>query len=107
MRYNDYQNDPYSQNDAHYAIAARYDLITTGGQKADGAIDAKITNSQLFQNLTAWVIAGPTTQGQPPFIWSKSQWSNQSHLGQPDLFDYDWFFTYPISLYPSRDRWNM
>jgi hypothetical protein len=34
-------------------------------------------------------VNGPTTQNQPPFQWSTSVFNSQVHIGQPDLFDFD------------------
>ena len=41
-------------------------------RRAYGATDAKVTSSSLASDLSFLVEAGPTTQSQPPFSWSRS-----------------------------------
>ena len=41
-------------------------------RRAYGATDAKVTSSSLASDLSFLAEAGPTTQGQPPFSWSRS-----------------------------------
>jgi len=94
MRYNDFQNDPFSEGNPHYAIASRQDLDSTS-PIAEGAIDTKITTSQLYSSLTTIAIAGPTTQNQPVFAWS-GQWASQSHVGLPYSYNFPW-----VTLKPS------
>jgi hypothetical protein len=122
IRFNEWQTDPLSEcpgctpkSNPMLSIASRGDLIPaggdwgkwlgaaeTGGQLAGptafGAIDAKITSYSMFKNHFAGVVqSGPTHETQKAFQWSKSPagklGATSSHVGQPDLFDFDWVFT--------------
>ena len=50
-----------------------------------------------MQNFTLIAIAGPTSDGQEPFVWSKSDFDTTvSHVGHPDKWDFgpiqpEWF----------------
>lgn len=98
LRYNDFANDPLSQNEPANAIASRYDLRsmnTTGSNpKSYGAVDAKLTSLKRMMAHASGAslvsaVNGPTTQNQPPFQWSTSIFNSQVHVGQPDLFNFD------------------
>lgn len=100
LRYNEWQTDPFSNNDPYNSISARKDLRnpsstpTTAG--AMGAIDAKVTswthmmtkNNNGKQNALTHAESGPTHNSQPVFQWSGSQFEKQIHLGQPDVFNF-------------------
>jgi len=97
MRYNNYQNDPLSLQDACKQIAARCDLNTPwsnntlNGFSAFGAIDTKVTDEILMKTTmtSSEIICGPTWDSQPPFAWT-SQWANAGpHFGTPNIFAYD------------------
>ena len=119
MRLNNYKTDPFSlipncsgtrtgnctpPYSAMLAIAARGDLNPPGNasdygplfngltQRNHAGTDCKITSWSLMQNntLTGVIISGPTTQDQPPFVWSKSPFASVTHLGHPDEFNFDW-----------------
>ena len=47
-----------------------YDFMVV--RRAYGATDAKVTSSSLASVLSFLAEAGPTTQTQPPFSWSRS-----------------------------------
>ena len=112
MQYNDYENDPLSSCDvcsppfsAMFSIAARDDLedpnghyppVLGMGHKADGAIDVKMTSSDLFANLEMVAKSGPTFQQQTAFQWSVAKLSDVGHKGQPDLFKFE----------PVRVKWS-
>ncbi|CAG2104490.1 unnamed protein product, partial [Medioppia subpectinata] len=102
MRYNDFKKDPLSEcriynkvcvppYSADLSIAARNDLNDVNGKypidgwahRAEGATDAKMTNSSMVEELELLAVSGPTDQQQPPFQWSKSGFKN-NHFGQPD-----------------------
>ena len=34
--------------------------------------------------------SGPTYGQQPPFVWSLSPFPTQSHVGQPDVWQFPW-----------------
>jgi hypothetical protein len=43
----------------------------------------------MMQKFSLVAIAGPTTEGQPPFIWSQSDFDkNVSHIGHPDIWNF-------------------
>lgn len=102
MRYNDFKNDPISRCNctppytSEYAIAARNDLndpngrypSSTLGFRPHGAIDAKLTNYELFSKLEMIANSGPTYQQQPPFQWSTTKLVGIPHEGQPDKFEF-------------------
>ncbi|XP_054257974.1 putative phospholipase B-like 1 [Macrosteles quadrilineatus] len=104
LRYNNYKNDPHSvcnctpPYSAENAIAARSDLnpkkgrypFPALGHRCHGAIDAKVTSSELVHNLTFKAISGPTTGNNLPlFRWSTSDFKHLPHMGQPDSFQFD------------------
>jgi len=98
MRYNDYQTDPYSQDNPCYAVMCREDLETPEQDaSAFGGIDTKCTCYSMFQTLMTQAFAGPTTQGQPPFQWTSE--FTTPHLGQPEMFNFTWEVMQP-SLFP-------
>ena len=103
MRYNDYKNDPLSAcpkcdppYSAENAIAARSDLNPANGtyllpflgHRLHGATDYKGTNVELMKELAMRAISGPTSEQQPPFRWSTSDWKDAPHYGIPDLVEY-------------------
>jgi len=114
IRYNQYQTDPYSRcpncNPVSHpclTISCRGDLIPASGQwgnwtpflsgpNAEGANDGKIASyTMMRKNFTAAIVSGPTWDDQPPFQWSTSPVrylpiSQTSHVGQPDLWKFDW-----------------
>jgi len=96
MRQNTYQTDPFSSGKGGHQISARYDLPVSTSASAYGAIDTKFTTSSMITRLMAEIISGPTTYGQPPFVWSQSPWNKtDSHLGQPDAWNFPWITSYP------------
>lgn len=94
LRYNDYKNDPLSEGNAAAAISSRYDLRTSS-PKTYGGVDTKVTSySRVMGHLQegeGYVSGqvGPTHDDLPPFQWSTSPFANEVHLGQPDLFNFD------------------
>ncbi|EFA85087.1 phospholipase B-like protein [Heterostelium album PN500] len=91
MQFNNYVSDPLSQGSPMNAISSRADLLATGKQKAFGGVDSKITSSKQIPTLGATCISGPTHQGLPPFRFSANPVLNAtSHIGLPDLWDFDW-----------------
>ena len=102
MRYNQFQTDPLSNNDAAHAEASRYDLRypSVGTAKTYGAIDAKISSFiRVRENLQAngadsfsglvSAQSGPTHDDQSPFQWSNTTWdTTQIHLGQPNVWNF-------------------
>jgi len=94
MRYNEYQVDPLSLQDACRGISARCDLNppwaenTLNSYSAFGGIDSKITSADLSGKMIAEVVAGPTWDSQPVFAWTH-QWDGVPHYGQPDVFNFE------------------
>lgn len=69
-----------------------------------GGTDSKISTwSALYKGtLECQIINGPTTQNQTPFQWSTAGGSvaeDNSHLGQPDLFDFEFEVVNGVSPY--------
>jgi len=94
MRYNEWQTDPLSLQDACKGISARCDLNppwaqnTMNSYSAFGGIDAKISDDKMVPQLETKAISGPTWDSQPPFAWTQ-QWNQYPHFGQPDVFAFD------------------
>jgi len=97
MRYNNFQNDPLSLQDACKSIAARCDLNTPwsantlNGFNAFGAIDCKVTDNTLLPQQKSDIVTGPTWDDQPPFAWT-NQWTTAKagpHYGTPRVFAFD------------------
>lgn len=94
LRYNDYTKDPLSAGNAAAAISSRYDLRTSN-PKTYGGVDTKVTSySRVMGHLApgeGYISGqvGPTHDDLPPFQWSTSPFANEIHLGQPDLFNFD------------------
>eukprot|EP01116_Phalansterium_solitarium_P020882 TRINITY_DN6321_c0_g1_i1.p1 TRINITY_DN6321_c0_g1~~TRINITY_DN6321_c0_g1_i1.p1 ORF type:complete len:550 (+),score=222.39 TRINITY_DN6321_c0_g1_i1:99-1748(+) len=96
QRFNEWQTDPVAKGNSINAIASRGDLVNQTNpanpflaRSCFGAIDAKITSSKLIKNFQAVAISGPTYNEQPYFRWT-DEWSNVVHVGQPELFNFDW-----------------
>jgi len=94
IRYNNWQNDPLSQDNAGNAVASRFDLVQgnpppylTAGPY--GAIDAKMTSLEDISTLRSRGISGPTFYEQPVFQWT-GEWSSVPHMGMPEEFNFDW-----------------
>ncbi|KNC83961.1 hypothetical protein SARC_03825 [Sphaeroforma arctica JP610] len=88
LRYNDYENDPLSLGQPGNAVAGRWDLAKGEKFQLDGAIDAKVTNIAMGRDMKFWAVNGPTSDQQPVFTWKA--YENITHMGQPDVFDFDW-----------------
>eukprot|EP00795_Rhopilema_esculentum_P015337 gene15337-6558_t len=104
MRYNKFKTDPLSKcqgcnppYSAENAISARSDLnpadgkypISALGHRRHGGTDCKATNFKLANQLSAWIVAGPTHDDQPVFKWSTSGW--KTPMGHPDEFNFSQF----------------
>uniref|UniRef100_A0A6B2L1J5 Phospholipase B-like n=1 Tax=Arcella intermedia TaxID=1963864 RepID=A0A6B2L1J5_9EUKA len=98
MRYNQFQTDPLSLQDACKSIAARCDLNAPWMEDAfyfaEGAIDCKIVDVSLVKELKSWVVAGPTWDSQPPFAWT-NQWKNIPSYGMPRVYAFQFELTQP------------
>ncbi|XP_039285111.1 putative phospholipase B-like 2 [Nilaparvata lugens] len=105
MRSNDFRNDSLAvcncvpAYSGRGAIAAREDLNPEDGVDMNervprGAVDAKLTNRQLFSKLQFVAVAGPTTGTHnqlPVFRWSDSSFSHLPHMSHPDEFNFQPF----------------
>jgi len=108
MRYNDYQNDPFSRCNctppytAEAAISARGDLNPANGTYEmpgmghvnHGGLDMKGTNFAMMKQLRFRAWSGPTYDPLPPFNWKTTDLVTP-HFGMPDEWkfqpvDYQW-----------------
>ncbi|KAJ6231319.1 phospholipase b-like 1 [Anaeramoeba flamelloides] len=105
MRYNNYLNDPLSNNDPAQSVASRYDLRTSNTTKKKfkkapfGALDAKTTNYQDVQEMKFSLISSPTYVNDLPY-WKFGvppldicPWQ-----GLPQIWNFDWDEFQIISL---------
>ncbi|KAL3876032.1 hypothetical protein ACJMK2_033919 [Sinanodonta woodiana] len=93
MRYNDYKQDPYSENNSCNTICCRGDLMSVDPGPF-GCYDTKVSNFSMAQNFQADIINGPTTgTGLPPFQWQSKY--KGSHVGLPNVYNFDFVTTFP------------
>ena len=95
LRYNDYKNDNFSENEPSLTIASRYDLFGVGF--CNGATDAKFVSVKelLEGKFYTHIISGPTNDQQPTFSWENStchkslpeMWYKE---GLVDTWNFDW-----------------
>lgn len=95
MRYNDWQNDPFSEKCPSWSIAARFDIPSNECKHAItlknyGAIDAKITSVKLAKKLAAKIISGPTAQNQHPFSWKNNEQEELVPESIPSNWNFKW-----------------
>ena len=105
MRYNgyklnksDFPDDP-SNNNPGFGISSRYDLDKE--YNLSGAIDCKITNNNLINDLSSAVIAGPTNENNEnltTFSWDKIDKKTVSILGLPNTYDFKWILANPNTM---------
>eukprot|EP01119_Soliformovum_irregulare_P003724 TRINITY_DN1475_c0_g1_i1.p1 TRINITY_DN1475_c0_g1~~TRINITY_DN1475_c0_g1_i1.p1 ORF type:complete len:533 (+),score=102.06 TRINITY_DN1475_c0_g1_i1:202-1599(+) len=94
MRYNRYQTDPLSLQDACRGVSARCDLNTPwaqntlNGYSAFGGIDCKMTDNTKISTLQTQAVSGPSWESQPPFAWTE-EWASVPHFGMPQVYDFD------------------
>jgi len=100
IRFNGYgTGDPLAKSPED-AIASRSDLKPQGAT-ASGAIDGKAVNAAFVDRFAFTAIAGPTTQGHPPFEYS-GRWASTPHFGAPDRYDFGWQTLVADDLAPAR-----
>lgn len=89
-----------------YTISARNDLkdaesIDVDGSP-DGGVDAKITSSCLFRQLTADAVSSPAHSSVPAFRWTspdgKELWPGYPHEGLPNVAAFDWVRVDPAQV---------
>ena len=106
MRYNDYQNDPYSIDttgnpNPMYAICSRGDLKSKGASPG-GCYDTKVTSYNYgAKELKAQAINGPTSKyssgNLPPFSFT-GEFEKYGHEGLPLKYDFDFVHVEPADL---------
>lgn len=95
IRYNDWENDPFSQGNPCNAISSRCDLVQGNPSNPDiaksafGSVDGKTVDYHNIQKGIAFAQAGPTHDQQKPFTWA-GEWNDQPHDLQPTTFKYPW-----------------
>ena len=83
LRYNDYINDRYGDNNPWNAICSRGDLSAT--PTPNGCYDTKMTNVAAAKNMEAWALSGPTISHHlPEFSWHN--FADSPHYGLPEKF---------------------
>ena len=105
IRFNDYKNDEFSEGKPNLSIAARNDL-NKDNPSCYGATDAKFASIKEIKTKgtkMVHIIAGPTTNGQAPFIWSDSKCKDTDPIrfkviGQVDKYNFSWI-DYEINLW--------
>ncbi|KAH3863783.1 phospholipase B-like 1 [Dreissena polymorpha] len=94
MRYNDYTEDPYSEDDSCNTICCRGDLRESSPGPF-GCYDTKVSSYAMATNLQADVINGPTLGTRlQPFQWTDAY--KQSHVGLPGTYDFPFLRTQPL-----------
>lgn len=93
-------NDEITGGCPGHAIAARFDLKPAGNCiepiRASGAVDCKVTNYKMSKSMSAELITGPTTwHGLTPFSWDNVMFADETHIGQPTTWDFDWIEVKP------------
>ena len=108
MRYNDYKNDKYSENDPSNTIAARGDL-KDNYKACHGAIDAKFISIKklLEKNNIIYIISGPSNDQQPTFSWKNTSCESNkiklSYKGQNEIWNFPWI-DYNVQLFNNNNE---
>ena len=108
MRYNDYKNDKYSENDPSNAIAGRGDLKESY-QSCHGAIDVKFISIKklLEKKNIIHIISGPSNDQQPTFSWKnttcESNPNKLSYKGQNEIWNFPWI-DYNVQLFNNNNN---
>ena len=96
LRYNDFKNDKFSNNDPSLTIACRNDLAEDSNS-CEGATDVKFVSVKelLEGKIKAHIISGPTNEQQPTFSWSSTTCNKKYpdiwyHEGIVDTWNFDW-----------------
>ena len=105
IRYNDYEHDEFSEGKPDLSIAARKDL-NIENPSCYGATDAKFASINEIKTTgkkKVHIIAGPTTDDQEPFVWSKAECKHTDPIrfkiiGQVDEYNFDWI-DYELNLW--------
>ena len=107
LRFNKYEEDEFSQKNAAWTIASRYDLNTKGVGRplCYGAVDVKavsVKDLKEGKNIIH-IISGPTNDDQPSFSWSnttcdaadKNKWY---HEDVAETWNFPWI-EYQVQLF--------
>ena len=107
MRYNNYQEDECSQNNAAWTIASRYDLNVNGVGRplCYGAIDVEFVSVKEItegKNIVH-IISGPTNDKQPTFSWKNTTCDQSNpmrwyHEDVVDTWNFPWI-DYQVQLF--------
>ncbi|KAK5577941.1 hypothetical protein RB653_002889 [Dictyostelium firmibasis] len=108
LRYNNWQNDPFSQGNAGNQISSRFDLVTSedpNNQYLDpdafGGIDSKVVSADMVAALLVNAQSGPSHDNETPFTWN-SQWAEKyTYAGQPTTWNFDWMTMSLQSMKPA------
>lgn len=96
IRYNDWQNDPFSQGNPCNQISSRCDLVKGDPSNPDiqlnafGSVDGKMVDYFAMEKGITYAQAGPTWDQQPSFTWNNPLWQSEAHGGQPESFRFKW-----------------
>ena len=108
MRYNNYKNDNFSENDPSNTIAARGDLADED-KSCHGAIDVKFVSIKelLEKNNIIHIISGPSNEQQPTFSWKNTTCETnpqkKSYLGQNEVWNFPQV-DYKVQLFEKSDK---
>ena len=106
IRYNDFQNDEFSEGIPNYSIAARYDL-NENSPTCYGATDAKFASINEIKTTgkkIVHIISGPTTSNNlESFKWDKAPCRLVDEIrfkviGQVNEYNFDWI-DYELKLW--------
>lgn len=61
--------------------------VRGSGFKSGSQLESEFAGSAIIESIA---ISGPTTEGQPPFVWSQSPFASVPHVGQPDAWNFPW-----------------
>ena len=87
LQYNDYLNDPISQKNPIYAIAARGDLGSKN--KCFGAIDCTVSDYHNYhKDMSVYAFCGPTPQQETFSFRTTNVTTCGPHKGVPEIFNF-------------------
>jgi hypothetical protein len=79
LRLNNFETDEFAAKNPTNAVASRYDLHPEATHRRYyGAIDAKVTSSELMDLHVSIGVAGPTNSFNklPQFEWKPTEWKH-------------------------------
>jgi hypothetical protein len=96
LRYNNYKNEEYADDNACNTICCRGDLTATPGPF--GCVDTKVTNYTLAFSRMTRSASGPTTSGGLPVFSFTGPFEQIPHRGMPTT----WNFPF-VTLEPDKE----